>query len=179
MTPRMTPRMTGATPLLRVQGLTKSYGGIQAVRNVSFSVDVGEMLALIGPNGAGKSTCFAMLYGQIRPDAGSFHLLGQDITRLPPQNIWRLGVGRTFQITATFPSMTVRQNVQVALLSHHRQLSVVHRFAGRSHVAEADALLALVGMGAPPPSAPAASWPMAISSASSSRSRSRTSPSSC
>ena len=84
--------------------------------------NAGEILALIGPNGAGKSTCFDMLNGQTMPDAGRIHLLGEDTTGKKPREIWRLGVGRTFQITATFPTMTVRENVQVALVSYGRQL---------------------------------------------------------
>ncbi|MFX5964714.1 ATP-binding cassette domain-containing protein, partial [Acinetobacter baumannii] len=77
-----------------------------------------EILALIGPNGAGKSTCFDMLNGQNIPDSGRVTLLGQDTAGRKPREIWRLGVGRTFQITATFPTMTVRENVQVALVSY-------------------------------------------------------------
>ncbi|MBN8985925.1 MAG: ATP-binding cassette domain-containing protein, partial [Rhizobiales bacterium] len=109
--------MSEAAALLAVDGLTKSYGGVHAVRGVSFKLTAGEILALIGPNGAGKSTCFDMLNGQRKPDRGRVQLLGQDITGQPPRRVWRLGVGRTFQITATFPTMTVRENVQVALVS--------------------------------------------------------------
>jgi branched-chain amino acid transport system ATP-binding protein len=134
------------TPVLAVERLSKSYGGVQAVKNVSFSLASGEILALIGPNGAGKTTCFNLLNGQIRPDTGSVRLNGRETTGLPPRVLSRMGVGRTFQITATFSSMTVRENVQVALLSHHRELTIFHRFAGRAHRARADALLALVGM---------------------------------
>ena len=97
--------------LLSVEGLSKSYGGVHAVRGVSFSLRAGEILALIGPNGAGKSTCFDMLNGQNIPDAGRINLLGEDTAGKKPRAVWRLGVGRTFQITATFPTMTVRQNV--------------------------------------------------------------------
>jgi branched-chain amino acid transport system ATP-binding protein len=135
-----------STRLLEVEGISKSYGGIDAVRDVSFSLDSGEIVALIGPNGAGKSTCFGMLNGQIQPDSGSCRLLGTETGGLPPRKIWRLGVGRTFQITATFASMTVRENVQVALLSYHRELWILHRYAGRSHVEKANGLLDLVGM---------------------------------
>jgi branched-chain amino acid transport system ATP-binding protein len=108
--------------LLRVEGLQKSFGGVKAVQGVSLAVAAGELLALIGPNGAGKSTCFNMLNGQLRPDAGRVTLAGQDITGLAPRAIWRLGVGRTFQITATFGSLSVLENVQMALLSHRRAL---------------------------------------------------------
>ncbi len=134
------------TSALEVRGLTKSFGGVRAVQDVSFAVTAGEMLALIGPNGAGKSTCFNMLNGQIRPDAGTVLLEGRDITGLAPRDVWRLGVGRTFQITATFASMTVRENVQMALLSHHRRLLDIWNPVARLDGEEADALLALVGM---------------------------------
>ena len=138
--------MSIAPTLLSVEGLSKSYGGVHAVRGVSFELKAGEILALIGPNGAGKSTCFDMLNGQTTPGSGRIHLLGQDTTGERPRAIWRLGVGRTFQITATFPTMTVRENIQVALVSYHGRLfnlwSSTPKFA--SH--EADSLLALVGM---------------------------------
>ncbi|HXL76323.1 MAG TPA: ABC transporter ATP-binding protein [Burkholderiales bacterium] len=131
---------------LEVRGLSKAYGGVQAVRDVSFAVDAGEVVALIGPNGAGKTTCFNMLNGQLRPDAGEIALAGRSVVGLRPHQVWRLGVGRTFQVTATFSSMTVRENVQVALLSHHRRLFSFWRPARRFQADEADALLARVGM---------------------------------
>lgn len=132
--------------ILNVAGISKSFGGVRAVADVSFSVAAGEMLALIGPNGAGKSTCFNMLNGQTPPDSGRVTLQGRDITGLSPRRIWRLGVGRTFQITATFASMTVRENVQVALLAHHRRVWRFLRPASGWFGAEADGLLAQVGM---------------------------------
>lgn len=132
--------------LLSVQGLSKSFGGVRAVDNVSFEVAAGELLALIGPNGAGKSTCFNMLNGQLASDAGSVTLDGRIITGMQPREVWRLGVGRTFQITATFSSMTVRENVQVALLSHRNELTKLLRRARDQYVVEADALLERVGM---------------------------------
>ncbi len=132
--------------VLAVANLSKSFGGVQAVRNVSFEVGAGELLALIGPNGAGKTTCFNMLNGQIRPDSGSVKLGGREIVGLAPRAVWRLGVGRTFQITATFASMTVRENVQMALLSHHRRVSSWWPRAGRLYRQEADRLLERVGM---------------------------------
>ena len=131
---------------LEVRGLSKAYGGVQAVRGVSFAVNAGEVVALIGPNGAGKTTCFNMLNGQLRPDSGEIALAGRSVVGLRPHQVWRLGVGRTFQVTATFSSMTVRENVQVALLSHHRRLFSLWKPAGRFQVDEADALLARVGM---------------------------------
>ena len=108
--------------ILAVDNLEKSYSGFLAVKDVSFSLQAGEMLALIGPNGAGKSTCFNMINGQLAPTAGRIRIFGRDVTGLAPREIWRLGVGRTFQIAATFGSMTVAENVQVALLSHQHIL---------------------------------------------------------
>ena len=118
------------------------------MRGVSFSLRAGEILALIGPNGAGKSTCFDMLNGQNTPDSGRITLLGQDTVGRKPREVWRLGVGRTFQITATFPTMTVRENVQVALVSYGQKL--FNLFASTPQFAreEAGRLLDLVGMGA-------------------------------
>ncbi|MBE9603341.1 ABC transporter ATP-binding protein [Acetobacteraceae bacterium H6797] len=134
--------------VLSVSDLAKSYGGVQAVTGVSFDVSAGEMLALIGPNGAGKSTCFNMLNGQIRPDRGRVSLLGREITGRRPRDVWRMGVGRTFQITATFGSMTVAENVQMALLSHHSRLFGLWKPAAAQFREEARALLDRVGMGA-------------------------------
>ena len=133
-------------PILKVTHLSKSYGGVRAVANVSFELAPGERLAMIGPNGAGKTTCFNMLNGQLIPDTGSIELEGRSLVGLKPRQIWRLGVGRTFQITATFGSMTVRENVQTALLSYHRQLRSLLSLATRTHVDEADALLDRVGV---------------------------------
>ncbi|TWA52865.1 amino acid/amide ABC transporter ATP-binding protein 1 (HAAT family) [Azospirillum baldaniorum] len=133
---------------LAVENLQRAFGGVQAVRGVSFALDAGEVLALIGPNGAGKTTCFNLLNGQLRPDAGTVRLDGVDIVGLPPRRIWRMGVGRTFQITATFASMTVRENVQMVLLSVHRRLLGLWTPAASGFRDEAMALLERVGMGA-------------------------------
>jgi len=132
--------------VLQVSHLSKAYGGVEAVRDLSFSLDSGELLALIGPNGAGKTTCFNLLNGQIAADSGSAELEGRSLIGLKPRQIWRLGVGRTFQITATFSSMTVRENVQTALLNFHRRLNSVIALAARMYVDEAMALLARVGI---------------------------------
>jgi len=139
--------MNTSQTLLSVNRLNKSYGGVHAVRGVSFTLGSGEILALIGPNGAGKSTCFDMLNGQTIPDSGRVELLGEDIVGLKPRQVWRLGVGRTFQITATFATMTVRENVQVALLSHDQKLFNLIGSTPRYARQEANRLLELVGMG--------------------------------
>jgi branched-chain amino acid transport system ATP-binding protein len=131
---------------LSVQGISKSYGGVQAVRNVSFTVAPGELVAIIGPNGAGKTTCFNMLNGQLVPDSGDVMLEGQNLVGLRAHRIWRLGVGRTFQVAATLGSMTVRQNVQTALLSQHRRNYSMWARAERFQIDQADGLLSRVGM---------------------------------
>ncbi len=132
--------------VLQAEGLAKAFGGVKAVDGVSFKVEAGRLLALIGPNGAGKTTCFNMLNGQLKPDAGRVTLGGRDITGLAPREVWALGVGRTFQITATFASMTVRENVQMALLSHHGQAWRLFGRAREAHMSEANRLLEQVGM---------------------------------
>ena len=142
----MSAQRASAVPVLEVEQLSKSFGGVQAVKEVTFALDAGELLALIGPNGAGKTTCFNMLNGQLRADSGSVRLNGRQLLGLPPRRIWRLGVGRTFQITATFASMTVRENIQMALLSHHHRHTGMWRPATGQFIDEAEALLARVGM---------------------------------
>jgi len=132
--------------LLAVDGIAKSFGGVKAVDDLGFVLEAGELLAMIGPNGAGKTTCFNMLNGQIRPDRGSIRLDGRELAGMNPRRIWRLGVGRTFQITATFGSMTVRENVQMALISHHGRLGAMLPRAGSLYVDEAMELLGRVGM---------------------------------
>lgn len=134
------------TPLLAVRGLRKAFDGFEAVAGVDFDLAAGELLAMIGPNGAGKSTCFNLLNGQLRPDAGSVAFMGRSIAGLAPRTIWRLGIGRTFQITATFLSMTVLENVQTVLLSLHRCLGSLRPWSSRLYADEAYGVLDLVGM---------------------------------
>jgi branched-chain amino acid transport system ATP-binding protein len=135
-----------STDVLEVVALTKAFGGVKAVDAVSFEVQAGELVALIGPNGAGKSTCFNLVNGQLRPDAGVVRLAGQRIDGKAPRAIAELGVGRTFQVAATFASMTVRENVQVALLAHAGAQGSVTRRAASAMRAEADTLLERVRM---------------------------------
>ncbi len=131
--------------VLQVSNLAKSYGGVQAVRGVTFDVAAGELVALIGPNGAGKTTTFNMLNGQIMPDAGRVELDGVDVTGLKPRALWRKGVGRTFQIAATFASMTVAENVEVGLMSQAGSFGFFRRGRAAVHAPAAE-LLALIGM---------------------------------
>ena len=132
--------------LLKVSGLGKSFGGVKAVDGISFELAAGELLALIGPNGAGKSTTFNMVNGQMRADAGSIQLDGQELIGLVPRDIWRLGVSRTFQIAETFSSLTVVENVQMALLSSDRKLFAMWRRAADHKREEALLLLDQVSM---------------------------------
>ena len=132
--------------LLVVEHVAKAFGGVRAVDDVSFEMRAGEMLALIGPNGAGKSTLFNMINGQLRADHGSVRLLGDELLGRPARGIWRLGVGRTFQVAQTFSSLTVLENVQMALLSHERKIFHFFKPASSLYRGRALALLDLVGM---------------------------------
>lgn len=111
-----------STPVLKVQGLKKAYGAIQAVDGVSFEVRPGEIFGVIGPNGSGKTTMFNSVLGQISPDAGSIELNGQSITGLSPLELNRRGVGRTFQTLQVFGKMSVRDNLLVAAQEHQGSL---------------------------------------------------------
>ncbi|WP_368414510.1 ABC transporter ATP-binding protein [Falsiroseomonas sp.] len=134
--------------LLAAEGLNKAFGGVVAAKDVTFALAAGEMLAIIGPNGAGKSTTFNMVGGQLRPDSGRVTLAGQDITGQPPRRVCRMGVGRTFQVAQTFLSMSVVENVQMALIAHAgRTRDMIARTAAL-YRPEAVALLDKVGMAA-------------------------------
>ena len=142
--------------LLQATGLGKSFGGIEAVADVSFAIKAGELLALIGPNGAGKSTLFNLLSGQLRADRGSAQLVMNpaasvkvatvELTGKSPQAISRLGVGRTFQVAQTFASLTVLENVQIALLAADGLHFSLLRPAKKHRIPDALALLANVGL---------------------------------
>lgn len=134
--PSITP-----VPLLKLEGLSKSFGGVHAVRDVSFEMNAGTIVALIGPNGAGKTTCFNLLNGQLRPDTGRIFVNGRDVTGYLPRRIFRLGIGRTFQVAEPFHSMTVRENVRTALLSHRKDIWNPWKQAKRYFNAEVDELL--------------------------------------
>lgn len=134
--------------LLQVQGLSKYFGAVAAVDDLSFTLAEGEILAMIGPNGAGKSTCFNVLGGQLAADYGRVRLADHELLGLPAYRIWRLGVGRTFQITASFGSMSVLENIQLTLLSHHRRLWQPWLRASGYYRPAALALLEQVGMAA-------------------------------
>jgi len=132
--------------LLSVQGLTRRFGGNVAVAGIDFDVQAGELLALIGPNGAGKSTTFNMINGQLPATSGSVQLDGREILGMASHKVARLGVGRSFQIAATFSSLTVRQNVQMALIANQGRTFSFFRKADEFQPEKAMALLELVGM---------------------------------
>jgi branched-chain amino acid transport system ATP-binding protein len=132
--------------VLEVHELAKSFGGVQAVKNLSFDLAEGQLLAMIGPNGAGKSTCFNLINGQLRPDHGSVVIMGKKINGFPPRQVWKLGVGRTFQITATFASMTVLENIKMVILSYHRRSRSLISRVRKVYTDESMELLKLVGI---------------------------------
>ena len=106
--------MNATAPALEVKGIARNFGGVVALRDVSFSVRDGEVMGLIGPNGAGKSTLFEIVSGNIRPTAGRVSYFGRDCTTMAPHLRRRSGMCRTFQKVRLFESMTVRQNISVA-----------------------------------------------------------------
>jgi branched-chain amino acid transport system ATP-binding protein len=125
--------------LLEVRDLRKAFGGVEAVAGLSLALTRGEVRALIGPNGAGKTTLFNLLTGQLARDDGMVLFRGERIDGLAPHRIWRKGVSRTFQIAAAFQSLTVLENVQVAILSRDgqsRRMLAAARRLGRDEAAE-------------------------------------------
>ena len=126
--------------LLVARGLSKRFGGLQAVAGLDLTVAPGEMLGLIGPNGAGKTTVFNLLSGFLAPDAGDIVLDGRSIVGLPPHAICRLGLARTFQIVRPFPRMTVLENVRVGALARYPRAPEA--------LARARDVVARVGLGA-------------------------------
>ena len=126
--------------LLDVQGVTRSFGGLRAVSNLSFAVERGSILGLIGPNGAGKTTTFSLISGFDRPNAGQILFKGERITGLSPDVICLRGLTRTFQIMQAFPKLTVLQNVMIGAYARHRAVA-----AARAHATE---VLQKLGMAA-------------------------------
>jgi branched-chain amino acid transport system ATP-binding protein len=131
---------------LSARSLSKDFGGLPAVDDVSFDVAEGEILGLIGPNGAGKTTLFNLISGYLRPTKGSFEVLGRDMTGRPPWELARLGVSRTFQVVRPFPRLTVLGNVVVAAYLRHPTRDAAERralevldFLGMRRLAELEA----------------------------------------
>jgi branched-chain amino acid transport system ATP-binding protein len=139
----------GHEPLLRTEGLSKSFGGLVATADLNLTVSAGEAHAVIGPNGAGKSTLIAQLAGELAPSAGRIWFAGRDITALPAHARVHIGIARSFQITNVLPSFTVAENVQIALRPRRGHSFVFLRDAARDRELEraARALLADIGLG--------------------------------
>jgi branched-chain amino acid transport system ATP-binding protein len=138
-----------ATPLanmLEVRKLSRSFNGFQAVREVSFAVPSGSITAMIGPNGAGKTTMFNLLTGLLRPDQGTVILKGADVTLFPPHRRCQAGMGRSFQRTNIFPHLTVRQNVQAAIIAHHGKGWELWRPSSTMYAADTEDVLRSVGL---------------------------------
>ena len=127
---------------LATQDLIINVPGRSEGTALNLTIEPGQVWGVLGPNGAGKSTCFNMLMGQLKPSSGTVQLMGKNIAGMQPRKIWRMGVGRTFQITATYASMTVVENVQMALMSHHKRLYSLTTFAHKLYRDEALALRA-------------------------------------
>ena len=127
-------------PLLEVRGLGKRFGGLHAVRDLSFDMARGEVLGLIGPNGAGKTTVFHLLSGFLAPDGGDVRFDGRSLAGLKPHAICRLGLARTFQIVRPFPHLSVWENVRVGALARRPQMAEARR--------RAEAVIDEVGLGA-------------------------------
>ncbi len=128
-----------AQTVLELRNVVKTYGGINAINDVSFAVRDGETLGLIGPNGAGKTTLFDIISGFVEPDDGSIHLFGEDITYLGPDERAKLGLQRSFQDAALFPALTVRENIAVALERHLEVRNITMTALGLPAVRKAEA----------------------------------------
>ncbi|MGN6390445.1 MAG: branched-chain amino acid ABC transporter ATP-binding protein/permease [Burkholderiaceae bacterium] len=137
-------------PVLEARGITKQYGGLTAVSDVSFSLAEGELRGVIGPNGAGKSTFFKMLAGEVQPTHGTVSLRGQDITGAGVTTVCQLGMSKSYQINQLFESMTVRQNVEIPVLARKRGRFKLDLLRGLHRVSDldeqVDAAIALVGL---------------------------------
>jgi len=134
--------------LLRVESLSKSFGGLSVNRNISLELAPGERLALIGPNGAGKTTLVDLVTGQLPPDAGRVILNGEDVTRLGTVQRVRRGLVRTFQVTRLFSQMTPEEHVRLAVLQREGKASrILARFRGDADVTgEVESLLGALGL---------------------------------
>lgn len=124
--------------MLKVKGLTKSFGGLLAVNKVDFEVEDNHIVALIGPNGAGKTTVFNMITGLFPSDAGTVHFMDEEITGLKPETVCLKGLGRTFQIVKPFANLTVLKNVMVGAFAHTSSFRKAH--------VKAEEVLELVGL---------------------------------
>jgi branched-chain amino acid transport system ATP-binding protein len=133
--------------MLRISGLTKRFGGISAISDVTMNFEAGTLTAVIGPNGAGKSTFFNLISGAFRPDAGEVLFKGENITGLNRAAIVRRGIGRAFQVASFFPSMTVAENLMAAIAAHRGQWGDLnHRFPRQGVRARALEVAEMLGL---------------------------------
>jgi len=132
--------------ILETEKIMKSFGGLTAVYDVNLRVQEGELTSIIGPNGAGKTTLFNLLTGHLPVDSGRIIFKGQDITRLPPHTISRMGIGRSFQRLNIFPRLSTFENVQVAVFSAQRQSRNLFSRASRLALRETESILDSVGL---------------------------------
>jgi branched-chain amino acid transport system ATP-binding protein len=133
--------------ILKVDGITKSFGGLMAAAHISFSIQEGERSAIIGPNGAGKTTLFNLLTGYLRPDEGRVYFQGEEITGLPPHQVCRKGISRSFQRVNIFPMMSVFENVQVAVLAAQRRTRKIFSAARKMAREETQMILQSIDLG--------------------------------
>jgi branched-chain amino acid transport system ATP-binding protein len=143
--------MREAQSLLSVRGLSKRFGSFQAVQDVTFEVERGEIVGLVGPNGAGKTTLFNCVTGNLRCDAGTVEFGGRELGRMPSYKRARLGIGRTFQRVEVFPELSVRRHLLIAIRARSGEGSVLKDLCGLNHVTpeehnKADEILELVGV---------------------------------
>jgi len=132
--------------MLQVDGLVKSFDDFKAVNGASLSMEKGEIVAVIGPNGAGKTTLFNLITGALKRDGGRIVFKGEDISGLPPYEICRKGISRSYQIVNIFHRLTVFRNVQVAVLSRQRKSHSLFRAAHRMVVKETNDILESMGL---------------------------------
>jgi branched-chain amino acid transport system ATP-binding protein len=133
--------------MFTVEKLVKTFGGLMAVTQISFTLEQGEISSIIGPNGAGKTTLFNLLTGHLKPDSGTIHFKGQNITGFSPHRICRTGIGRSFQKTNIFPRLTAFDNVQVALMAWQKKTrNVIHK-ADQFFRKETEEILDSLGLG--------------------------------
>lgn len=132
---------------LRAEGVSKAFGGVRALSGASIEVAPGSIAGLIGPNGSGKTTLFNVITGYERADAGQVYLNGRAITNLPPERVFALGIGRTFQLTRIFPSMTVLENMLIATQHREGSRNPLARAGGAASRRHAMELLEFTGIG--------------------------------
>lgn len=132
--------------ILKVEAVDKYFDGFKAVDGANLTVEMGELVAVIGPNGAGKTTLFNLITGQLKPDKGKIIFKGEDIAGLPPYQICKKGIGRSFQVANVFPRLTVFENVQVAVLSQQRKSTDLFSPARKLAVKETNNILDSIGV---------------------------------